>query len=244
MRAIAAAVSALVLLGTLGCTTTRVAQRDGCWVRRTESFPKQVKEEVGVCARPPPVWSHDRVARLVQECMAEADYRWQNKALAYWNNDQALPPQQSEHEVMQSCMRDAATDVVAENEALKKRIAEVTAERDAMSKEAAADRQNLRDSQARMTDALGEAAKRPAPNAYATANSSGQATNRSATENAAAAQPSSAPTAGPGGLPQVRELARPELPAPVPVLDLEPPEPKPRAKPKSDKTKACPLPVR
>ena len=184
---------ALLLLAGSACTTTQFVQRDGCWIRRTESFPKIVHEEIGVCARQPPVWSNDRVARLVQECMAEADYRWQNEALAAWNRGLPVPPQRSEHEVMQQCMGEAATAVVSENEALKKRLAELSSERDTLRAEAARDKERLQQSQEHMTDALGEAAKRPAPNAFATSNSSGSATTRSDQEAAQAPAPAVVP---------------------------------------------------
>ena len=193
----------LTLVGT-GCSTTQFVQRDGCWIRRTESFPKVVKEEIGVCRRQPPVWSNDRVARLVQECMAEADYRWQNEALAAWNRGLPLPPQRTEHEVMQQCMGEAATSVISENEALKKRLAELSGERDALRAEAARDKDQLRQSQEHMTDALGEAAKRPAPNAYATSNSSGTATTRSDQDTA-------------------QQPASPQTFVPVPVMEQVPP---------------------
>ncbi|MBS2026865.1 MAG: hypothetical protein JST54_03085 [Deltaproteobacteria bacterium] len=193
----------LALLGA-GCSTTQFVQRDGCWIRRTESFPKVVHEEIGVCARQPPVWSNDRVARLVQECMAEADYRWQNEALAAWNRGLPLPPQRSEHEVMQQCMGEAATSVISENEALKKRLTELSSERDALRAEASRDKERLQQNQEHMTDALGEAAKRPAPNAFATSNSSGSATTRSDQESAQ--QPAPAQTL-----------------VPVPVMEQLPP---------------------
>jgi hypothetical protein len=206
-------VGVLVAAMACGCSTVQIVQRDGCWVRRTESFPKNVKEEIGVCSRPPPVWSNDRVARLVQECMAESDYRWQNEALAAWNQGRPLPPQQDEHAVMQHCMTDAATAVVTENEALKKRLSELTTERDAMRSEAAEDRAKLRESQEHMTDALGEAAKRPAPNAFATSNSSGTATTRSDQQTSSELQDAD-PAAPITPIPVIEPL--PDRPAPAP----------------------------
>lgn len=225
--------AALLALGGFGCSNVQVVQRDGCWVRRTESFPKNVKEEIGVCARPQPVWSNDRVARLAQECMAEADYRWQNEALAAWNAGQPLPPQRSEHQVMQQCMSEAATTVVAENEQLKKQLAEARQERDAMRDEAAQDRQNLRESQTHMTDALGEAAKRPAPNAFATANSNGSASTRSDQQTA---------TPSP-----VMQAEPPPAVVPLPIVEAPPAAPPaPAPAPKRARTKKpaeCALPA-
>jgi hypothetical protein len=172
-------VGALAGMLVLGCSSVQIAKRDECWVRHTKSFPNSVKEEIGVCSRAPPVWSKDRVTRLVQECMVEADFRWKNRALDAWNRGQPLPPERPERAVMQACMNDAATSLVRENEALSKRIAELTHERDGLLTRTDQDHQDLRESQTRMTQALGEAAKRPAPNAFALATSSGQADTRS-----------------------------------------------------------------
>jgi hypothetical protein len=171
--------AALVGVLILGCSSVQIAKRDECWVRHTKSFPNSVKEEIGVCSRAPPVWSQDRVTRLVQECMVEADYRWKNRALDAWNRGQPLPPERPEQAVMQACMNDAATSLVRENEALSSRISELTRERDGLLVRTDQDHQDLRQSQTRMAQALGEAAKRPAPNAFALATSSGQADTRS-----------------------------------------------------------------
>lgn len=167
-----AAVAGMFLFG---CSTVELAQRNGCWVRHSKSFLNNQKEEIGVCSRTPPQWSQDRVTRLAQECMVEADYRWQNLALDAWNRGQPLPPERPEHEVMQQCMNDAATSLVAENQRLEKQLAELTKQRDGAVAQAAQDHQDLRQSQTQMTEALGEAAKRPTPNAYALATSSGTA---------------------------------------------------------------------
>lgn len=201
-----------------GCATVRVAQRDGCWVRQTETFPKTVREEVGPCARAEPKWSNDRVARLVQECMAEADYRWQTQAVAAWTRNQPLPLQQSEQTVMESCMGHAATAVMTENEALKRRVSELSSERDTLQSVVQQDREHLRSTGDRMTDALGEAAKKPAPAAIATANSSGTATTQSE-QNAEPGHPSSTSITLPT-----------TVTAPAPVIIREPPAPPPAPK--------------
>lgn len=163
----------------LGCTTVHMVKRDGCWVRHTHAFPHQVKEEVGVCTRKPPVWSKDRVTRLVQECMAEADFRWQNEALQAWNRGKSIPPEPPEHQVMQRCMDDSATALVRQNEALQKRVAALTRQEDALQARADQTLQDLRQNEAQMTTALGKAAERPTPNAYALATSSGTADTKS-----------------------------------------------------------------
>jgi hypothetical protein len=107
--------------------------------------------------------------------MAEADYRWESEALTAWTHGRPLPAQRSEETVMRACMTDASTALVAENEALKKRLAELSQEADRLRTEAQTDLVHLREAQDRMTDALGEAAKKPAPSAIATSTSSGTA---------------------------------------------------------------------
>src|SRR5205823_3543286 len=132
-----------------------------------------------LCARPTPQWSNDRVARLVQECMAEADYRWQLQALDAFSHGRPIPAQRDEQTVMDACMTHAATALLGENEALKKRVTELDAERTNLAAIAQQDREHLREAEDRMADALGEAAKKPAPAAIATANSNGTASTQS-----------------------------------------------------------------
>jgi hypothetical protein len=68
-----------------------MTQRDGCWVKQTEKWPKVVTEELGPCARAETRWADDRMTRLVQECVAQADHRWQTRALEAWSRGQPLP---------------------------------------------------------------------------------------------------------------------------------------------------------
>jgi hypothetical protein len=173
-----------------------MVQRDGCWVRQTTKWPNQVREELGFCAKPEPKWAEDRLARLVQECMAQADYRWQNRALAAWNRGEPLPPEESEEQVRRACMNEAATSAVSENENLKARLSELDADRQSLVTTVAEDRTHLRDSHDRIADALGEAAKKPAPAAVATATSNGTATTTSKTDqNSEATTPAAQPVA-------------------------------------------------
>src|SRR6266478_2294465 len=108
---------AAVLPAVLGCTSTRMLQREGCWVKQTERWPSRVSEELGFCTKPAPVWAQDRVARLVQECMAQADFRWQNRAIAAWTRGDPIPPQESDDKIAQTCMNEASA---ALREAAKK----------------------------------------------------------------------------------------------------------------------------
>ena len=45
---------ALLGLAVGGCTSVKMVQREGCWVRRTEKPFGRVVEEVGPCARAQP----------------------------------------------------------------------------------------------------------------------------------------------------------------------------------------------
>ena len=182
-----------------GCASTRLMHRDGCWVRQTESWPNRIQEEMGPCSRPEPKWSEDRVARLTQECMAQADYRWQNRALAAWSRNEPLPPQPDEQELLRTCMTEASGYVIAENEGLKRRLAELSADREALRTVVREDRQHLMSSHDRIASALGEAAKKPAPNAVATATSSGTATTHSDVQSRTPNVPAPTLTVIPGG---------------------------------------------
>src|SRR5438094_250785 len=66
----------------LACTSVKMVQREGCWVKQTERTLGGTTEELGFCSKQRPEWAQDRLARLVQECMAQADYRWENRAPA------------------------------------------------------------------------------------------------------------------------------------------------------------------
>ncbi|MFN7131298.1 MAG: hypothetical protein ACK4N5_04405 [Myxococcales bacterium] len=164
---------AVLALVAAGCTTVRLEQRDGCWIRQTEKFPKRVTEEIGPCARAEPKWVEDRLTRLVQECTAAADYRWQVRALAAWNRGEPLPPQEPEQNVLQGCMAEATRSMITEHEAMKSRIAELADERARFKDDAQKGTEHLRTSHDRLTTALGEAAKKPAPSAVATATARG-----------------------------------------------------------------------
>jgi hypothetical protein len=175
------ALGLVVAAVAVGCTSTRMVQRDGCWVRQTEKWPGRVSEELGFCAKPTPEWSNDRMARLVQECMQQADFRWQNRALAAWSRGEQIPPQESDESIAKTCMAEAATatGLEVENHTLKARVAEVANERDRMHTVVDSDRQFLQQNSGKMVDALGEAAKKPAPAAVATATSTGTAKTES-----------------------------------------------------------------
>jgi hypothetical protein len=160
-----------VLVSMLACTTVKVVQRDGCWVKRTEHTIGGSSEELGFCTRQPTAPAEDRLARLVQECMAQADHRWENQALDAWNRNQPLPAQADDTDLVKTCMSQAtaALGLEAENSALKSRIADLSQDRQSLRTAAEHDHQFLQGTNDKMIGALGEAAKKPLPAATATA---------------------------------------------------------------------------
>jgi hypothetical protein len=170
----------MAALCALACTSVRVVQREGCWVRETQNIGG-TREELGFCKKAAPEWSEDRLARVVQECMAQADYRWENRALAAWSRGEPIPPPDGDEQIAKACMgqASAALGIGAENTALRTRLAELGQDRDALRSAADQERQFLEQSSDKMVAALGEAAKRPAPTATATATSTGTAKTES-----------------------------------------------------------------
>jgi hypothetical protein len=183
---------AVAACALLACTSVKMVQREGCWVKKTERTLGGSTEELGFCEKPAPRWSEDRLARLVQECMAQADYRWQNRALAAWSRNEPIPPAESDESIAKTCMGQAAAalGLEAENGALKSRLADLSQDRDALKAIEDKDREQMYQSSDKMVAALGEAAKKPAPNATATATSTGTAKTES--DMRAAQQPGDA----------------------------------------------------
>ena len=203
------ALIAIVLAASIGgCSSVKMVQREGCWVRRTEKFPGQLREELGPCTRTASPWSEDRQTRLVQECVAREDYRWQMRALAAWNRGEAMP--EGEANVLASCASDAAQVSFAENDALKnrldaanerlsgakERLTDVAADRDALRKRSELERDRMYASHQKLAEALAEAAKKPSAPAVATATASSDGRARmDAKERRESAAPQTAPVA-------------------------------------------------
>ena len=181
-----------VLCG-LACTSVHMVQRDGCWMKKTERTFGGSREELGFCTREQPEWAQDRLARLVQECMAQADYRWENRAIASWTRGEPIPPQESDAEITKVCMAQAtqAMGIEAENTQLRSRLSELGQDRDALRAVTDKDREFLQQNSDKMVSALGEAAKKPAPSATATATSTGTAKTES--DQRSASTPAAAP---------------------------------------------------
>jgi hypothetical protein len=217
MRRLVGVGVALVVVGA-GCTSVKMVQRDGCWVRRTEKPFGRVFEEVGPCDRAEPRWAQDRLTRLIQECLAQADRRWHARALEVWSRGLPYPtPQPREDEFLRACMGEMRTGMETEADAarlkdrigdLAGRVAELSGERDALRSDAARDHAKLQDredklaewlgkSHDRVSDWLGQAAQKPPGNATASATSSstsdGTATTDSGTTMSADAGASPAP---------------------------------------------------
>jgi hypothetical protein len=165
----------------LACTSVKLVQREGCWVKQTERTLGGTTEELGFCTKARPEWAEDRLARLVQECMAQADFRWENRALASWARNQPIPPPDADEQVAKTCMGQAASALGLEvqNDALKTRLADVSQDRESLRNTSEKSREFLEESSDKMIGALGEAAKKPAPSAVATATSTGTAKTES-----------------------------------------------------------------
>lgn len=257
----------LVVAGS-GCTSVKMVQRDGCWVRRTEKSFGRVVEEVGPCGRARPEWSQDRLTRLVQECMAQADWRFGARALEVWSRRLPYPtPQPREDELLRACMDEARTGMKTEQDAaalqsrigdLSGRVAELSGERDALRGDAAREHAKLleRDeklaewlgkSHDKVADWLGQAAQKPPGNATASATSTstsdGQATTTSTNDTGATlaseSGASSPPAAAPVSTASVTLPAGSPAPAgPAAVMPAAPEAPEARPAP------AQPLPKR
>jgi hypothetical protein len=202
--------TAIVLAATFGgCTSVKMVQRDGCWVRRTEKIFGQVREEIGPCARTASPWSEDRLTRLVQECVAREDYRWQMRALAAFGRNEPMP-RDHEANVLATCTTEAARAGFAENDALKhqlaaanerlsgakERISDVAGDRDALRKRSELEQDRMYASNQKLADALAEAAKKPSAPAVATATASSDGRARmDAEERRQSAAPQTAPVA-------------------------------------------------
>jgi hypothetical protein len=247
MRRILGIGVALLALAGAGCTSVKMVQRDGCWVRRTEKSFGRVHEEVGPCDRGEPKWAQDRLTRLLQECMAQADWRWHARALEVWSRRLPYPtPQPREDELLRVCLDEARSGMVTEQDAaalksrigdLSGRISELSGERDALRGDAARDHAKLleRDdrlaewlgkSHDKMSDWLGQAAQKPPGNATASATSSstsdGTASTDSGTTLSADSGSSVPPSAAPVSsasvvLPPTTPVAAPSGPAVAPA---------------------------
>jgi hypothetical protein len=192
-----------------------MVQRDGCWVRRTEKVFGRVLEEVGPCGRPQPRWSEDRLTRLVQECVAEADWRWQSRALEVWSRGLPYPtPQPRQDELLRACMEEVRTGMAAELDAatLRSRVAEVSGERDALRVGLERDRTKLQESQEKLTgwlgkshdqiaEWLGQAAQKPPGNATASATSSSTSDGKASNESGSTLEAKSGASSPPGAAP-------------------------------------------
>lgn len=185
---------AVLGLAVAGCTSVRLVQRDQCWIRQTSRLG-QLREELGPCRREPPAWSQDRLTRIVQECVAQADHRWQNLAAAAWARGERLPARPAEDASLAQCLEQVSRSVAGDNERLKERLSEVMGDRDAQAAEARREREHFLSSWDKIAADLGEAAKRPMPPATATASAIGEGRStsegRSATERSTLARPTS-----------------------------------------------------
>jgi hypothetical protein len=219
-------VGAAALLAVLaGCTSVTLAQRDGCWVRQTKKPFGRVNEELGPCAPPRPTWSQDRLTRLVQECTAEADSRWWERARQAWVRGVPAPNQPPEQEILRTCMQEARVGLAAEADGLRTGLATATGERDDLRRQLAEDHAALRASHEQIARFLGEAAQKPAGTATATATATGTGDGKSTNDSGAtlaaeARAPAEAPAtitaSAPASAPAATPVAAPVIPAAPP----------------------------
>jgi hypothetical protein len=244
-----------------GCTSVKMVRREGCWIKRTEKIFGRVHEEIGPCAREAPRWAEDRHMRLVQECVAQADYRWQARALEAWSRSRPMPAQPPQEETLRTCMEEARVGLVNENEELKRQLsqlsadrdatkaqltaerdamkAQLTAERDAMQAESVKDRAHLRASQEELAKYLGEAANRPAPSPVATATATSTSDGKATNESGATLATESGSAAGARDLPAAAIPAAATHAPPLPAAAAPPPAPA-AAPPAEDGTPRAP----
>jgi hypothetical protein len=229
MRLAGVAVLAAVLSA---CTSVKMVQRDGCWVKRSELGLKRVREEIGPCLRAPPKWADDQLTRLVQECVAQADHRWYQRAVDAWSSGKPYPAQPPQDETLRTCMQEARVGMVTENEELKRRVAELTTElgtnRTALRESADGEREHLRSSNDRIAEWLGQAAQKPAGAATATASatSDGKATNESGanlTSGSNSGSGATMPATTPAVVVPASPAAAPMPPAETPPAAAPPP---------------------
>lgn len=253
MRLHAGVAAAVLALAGGGCTSVKMVQRDGCWVRRTEKPLGRVYEEVGPCDRAEPRWAKDRLTRLVQECMAQADWRWHARALEVWSRGLPYPtPQPREDTLLRTCMEETRTGMKVEDDAarlkdrigdLSGRVAELSGERDALRGDAARERDKLEaredrlaewlgTSHGKLSDWLGKAALKPPGNATATASSTSTSDGKATTSSDGKTTLASTGGAPPGGAPVSSAsvvlppgaTAAPAAPGPVTVAEPAPPQ--------------------
>src|SRR5256886_17668424 len=75
------------------CTSVKMVQREGCWVKQTERTFGGSSEELGFCTKARPQWAEDRRSRLGQEGMAQAEQRWGDRGRAGGTRGEAHRPQ-------------------------------------------------------------------------------------------------------------------------------------------------------
>ena len=203
-------IPALILLASVagGCTSVKMVQRDGCWVKRTEKIFGRVIEDLGPCRRAEPQWAEDRLTRLVQECVAQADYRWSVRANEAWAKGAPYPAQPPQQELLRTCMEEARVGLVSETEALKARLSEVTGNRDSLRVAAEQDHAKLRESHEKIAEWLGQAAQKPAGTATATATSTSDGKASNETGATLAAERGTPAPARASGVPGVRRGPR------------------------------------
>jgi hypothetical protein len=120
-------------------------------------------------------------------------------------------------------MAESSRVLAEENATLKARLVEAAGERDALRVSSEQERARLRETLDKVTEQLGEAAKKPSPPAYATATASSEGRNEATAPPASAtapvtvvgpASPPAAPARAPAARPRPAALCAPDGKAP------------------------------
>jgi len=210
-----------------------MVQKEGCWVRQTERWIIGTREEMGPCQRPAQAWSDEPVIRAVQECVAQADYRWQARALDAWSQGAPMPDRAGTDDgVLEGCLSGPLREALGRNEALRAQLDHALEDRSTLNQQTREDRLFLQSSHERIATSLGEAALKPPGSATATAHSTSEgvarvsgALNASSEQREVASQP--APQSEGRGSPDrgaPLELMRrddPGAPTPPPVIPVD-----------------------
>src|SRR5256885_14410980 len=99
--------AAAVVGALVGCTSVRMVERDGCWLKQTEKWPSRVNEELAFCKKAAPAPDKYPLALLVAESVAQADCRWENGAIRTGSPGSRFPPRDSDEKIAASCMTEA-----------------------------------------------------------------------------------------------------------------------------------------
>lgn len=168
----ALALAVTVALGA-ACAHTKITQRDGCWVRSSETRWGDTSETLAVCEPRPPVYSEDPMSRAVEVCLYQAQMAWYNEAVQRLRQDKEPPALPSWHRATKVCLDKAMRDA---DERITELEAQLAGMRDRVS--------HLREENESLRSTLVSCVEKT-PNAYAEASATTNSTSDSGTTNEA-----------------------------------------------------------